>query len=40
VIPDIDFAAVAPMMPVGLAVLLLPLLDVLLIRRGSLLGQR
>jgi len=37
--PDIDFAAVAPMMPVGLAVLLLPLLDVLLIRRGSLLGQ-
>jgi len=39
VIPDIDFAAVAPMMPVGLAVLLLPLLDVLLVRRGSLLGQ-
>jgi NADH-quinone oxidoreductase subunit N len=39
VIPDIDFAAVAPMMPVGLAVLLLPLLDVLLVRRGTLLGQ-
>jgi NADH-quinone oxidoreductase subunit N len=39
VIPQIDVWAVAPMMPVGLGVLLLPLIDVLLVRRGSLLGQ-
>jgi len=39
VIPQIDAWAVAPMMPVGLGVLLLPLCDVLLVRRGSLLGQ-
>ena len=38
-IPQLDPWAVAPMMPVGLGVLLLPLVDVLLIRRGSLLGQ-
>jgi len=39
VIPQLDVWAVAPMMPVALGVLLVPLLDVLLIRRGSLLGQ-
>jgi NADH-quinone oxidoreductase subunit N len=39
VIPQLDVWAVAPMMPVGLGVLLLPLFDVFLIRRGSLLGQ-
>ena len=38
-IPDVDVLAVAPMLPVGLAVLVLPLLDVFLVRRGSLLGQ-
>jgi NADH-quinone oxidoreductase subunit N len=39
VIPTVDPWTVAPMMPVGLGVLLLPLLDVLLVRRGSVLGQ-
>ena len=38
-IPQLDVWAVAPMMPVALGVLVLPLFDVLLIRRGSLLGQ-
>ena len=38
-IPQIDAWAVAPMMPVGLGVLLLPLFDVFLVRRGTVLGQ-
>jgi len=39
VIPQIDVWAVAPMLPVGLGVLVLPLVDVWLLRRGSMLGQ-
>jgi NADH-quinone oxidoreductase subunit N len=38
-IPVVDPWTVAPMMPVGLGVLLLPLLDVYLMRRGTVLGQ-
>jgi NADH-quinone oxidoreductase subunit N len=38
-IPQLDVWAVAPMMPVALGVLVLPLFDVFLLRRGSLLGQ-
>jgi len=39
-IPEIDVAAVAPMIPVALGVLCLPLLEVVLIRTPMLLGQR
>ncbi len=38
-IPQIDVWAVAPMMPVALGVLVLPMFEVFLIRRGSVLGQ-
>jgi NADH-quinone oxidoreductase subunit N len=38
--PLIDVWAVAPMMPVGLGVLVLPLAEVLLVRQGTLLGQQ
>ena len=38
-IPQIDIAAVAPMIPVALGVLCLPMLEVLLLRTPTLLGQ-
>src|SRR5262249_48243670 len=37
--PQLDVWAVAPMMPVALGVLVLPMFEVLLMRRGSVLGQ-
>jgi NADH-quinone oxidoreductase subunit N len=39
-IPQIDVAAVAPMIPVALGVLFLPLLEIALLRTPVLLGQR